>query len=160
MRTASPPKACRSPSCSCSFTNAYAAPSPTAASTINPMPNTDPKAGSRPPTIVPMPRSKRPSICSPPLDAAASHCCTRLVKQAFRKNLACYGVRNGLLWAWITSVIAPVLALVVALPMHWMGHFTYDWVSHLGPIYVATIIYVLGAVLALMGLSRSPSPAH
>jgi hypothetical protein len=35
-----------------------------------------------------MPQSKRWSICSPPLDAAASHCCTRLVKQAFGKNLA------------------------------------------------------------------------
>jgi hypothetical protein len=46
------------------------------------------------------------------------------------------------------------VALAVALPMHYMGHFNYDWVSHLGPIYVATIIYVAGAVLALMGLSQ------
>jgi hypothetical protein len=52
------------------------------------MPNTDPKAGSRRPTIVPMLRSKRSSINSPPLDAAASHCCTRLLKQAFGKNQA------------------------------------------------------------------------
>jgi hypothetical protein len=32
--------------------------------------------------------------------------------------------------------------LVVALPLHYMGHFNYDWVSHLGPIYVCTIIFV------------------
>src|SRR5215472_2664816 len=87
--TASPPKASRLPSCSSSFTNGYAVPSPTAASTINPMPNTGPKAGSRPPTIAPMQQSKRSSICLPPLDAPASHCCTGLVKQAFGKNLAC-----------------------------------------------------------------------
>ena len=58
-------------------------------------------------------------------------------------GLAWYGVRNGLWWAWITAVISPVLGLAVALPMHWMGHFNYDWVSHLGPIYLGTIIYVV-----------------
>src|SRR3954465_14692198 len=45
---------------------------------------------------------------------------------------AWYGVRDGLWWAWITAVTSPVLGLAVALPMHWMGHFNYDWVSHLG----------------------------
>jgi hypothetical protein len=70
-------------------------------------------------------------------------------------SLAWYGVRNGLWWAWLASVIAPVVGLAVALPMHWMGHFNYDWVSHLGPIYVGTIVYVAGAVVALAGLSQS-----
>jgi hypothetical protein len=70
-------------------------------------------------------------------------------------GLAWYGVRNGFWWAWITSVIAPVVGLAVALPMHWMGHFNYDWVSHLGPIYVGTIVYVVGAVAALPGLSQA-----
>lgn len=70
-------------------------------------------------------------------------------------GLAWYGVRNGLWWAWITAVISPVLGLAVALPMHWMGHFNYDWVSHLGPIYLGTIIYVVGVVVALIGLSQA-----
>lgn len=69
-------------------------------------------------------------------------------------GLAWYGVRNGSWWAWIIGLVVPVVALAVALPMHYMGHFNYDWVSHLGPIYVATIIYVVGAALALMGLSQ------
>jgi hypothetical protein len=43
----------------------------------------------------------------------------------------------------------------MALPLHYMGHFNYDWVSHLGPIYVGTIIYVVGAVVALLGLSHA-----
>ena len=70
-------------------------------------------------------------------------------------GLAWYGVRDGLWWAWITAVISPVVGLAVALPLHWMGHFNYDWVSHLGPIYVGTIIYVVGALVALIGLSQT-----
>jgi hypothetical protein len=43
--------------------------------------------------------------------------------------------------------------------MHYMGHFNYNWVSHLGPIYIGTIIYVVGAVVALLGLSQSAPKA-
>src|SRR6516162_4839843 len=74
-------------------------------------------------------------------------------------SLAWYGVRDGLWWAWITAVIVPVVGLAVALPMHYMGHFHYDWVSHLGPIYLGTIIYVVGAVQALAGLTRATAVA-
>jgi hypothetical protein len=70
-------------------------------------------------------------------------------------GLAWYGVRNGLWWAWLTGVIVPVVGLAVALPMHYMGHFDYEWMSHLGPIYVGTIIYVAGALVALIGLSQA-----
>jgi hypothetical protein len=45
----------------------------------------------------------------------------------------------------------------MALPLHWMGHFNYDWVSHLGPIYLGTIIYVVGAAVALIGLASALS---
>jgi len=69
-------------------------------------------------------------------------------------SLAWFGVRDGLWWAWITAVIVPVVGLAVALPLHYMGHFDYNWVNHLGPIYLGTIIYVVGAVLALAGLTR------
>jgi hypothetical protein len=70
-------------------------------------------------------------------------------------GLAWYGVRDGLWWAWITGVIVPVVGLAMALPLHYMGHFNYDWVSHLGPIYIGTIVYVAGAVVALLGLSQA-----
>ena len=69
-------------------------------------------------------------------------------------GLAWYGVRDGLWWAWITAVIVPVVALAVALPMHYMGHFHYDWVTHLVPIYAGTAIYVAGALVALIGLTQ------
>ncbi len=66
--------------------------------------------------------------------------------------LAWFGVRDGAWWAWITAVISPVVGLVVALPMHYMGVFEHDWVIHLGPIYLGTAIFVIGALLALVGL--------
>jgi cytochrome bd-type quinol oxidase subunit 1 len=59
-------------------------------------------------------------------------------------SLAWYGVRDGLWWAWITAVIVPVVGLAVALSLHYMGHFDYNWVNHLGPIYLGTIIYAGG----------------
>jgi hypothetical protein len=63
--------------------------------------------------------------------------------------IAWFSVRKGEWWGWWTAVIAPVLALAVALPLHYTGGFAVDWMAHLGPIYVATVIYVVGALLAL-----------
>jgi hypothetical protein len=70
-------------------------------------------------------------------------------------GLAWYGVRNGLWWSWIMSVIVPVVGLAMALPLHYTGHFNYNWVSHLGPVYIGTIIYVVGAVVALFGFRQA-----
>jgi hypothetical protein len=69
-------------------------------------------------------------------------------------GLTWYGVRAGAWWAWITAVISPVVGLVIALPLHYTGGFEHDWVSHLGPIYVGTLIFVVGAVMVLTGLMR------
>jgi hypothetical protein len=64
--------------------------------------------------------------------------------------LSWFGVRRGQLWAWVGAVAAPVLALAVALPAHYPWGF--DTIGHLGLIYLATAIFVVGAVLALRGL--------
>jgi hypothetical protein len=64
--------------------------------------------------------------------------------------LAWFGVRHGQMWAWVTAVAAPVLALAVALPAHYPYHF--DTAGHLGLIYADTALFVVGAVLALIGL--------
>jgi hypothetical protein len=61
-----------------------------------------------------------------------------------------YGVRRGELWAWVGAVTAPVLALLIALPAHYPNHF--DTLGHLGLIYLATLIFVAGALLALRGI--------
>ena len=69
-------------------------------------------------------------------------------------GLAWYGVRTGAWWAWITAVISPVVGLALALPLHYTGAFEHDWVSHLGPIYLGTLIFVVGAVMVLVALMR------
>jgi hypothetical protein len=70
--------------------------------------------------------------------------------------LVAYGVRRGQGWAWIGAVASPVLALAVALPAHYPNHF--DTIGHLGLIYLATLIFVVGALMtgkAILDLRRS-----
>ncbi|HET7928265.1 MAG TPA: hypothetical protein VFM40_01815 [Actinomycetota bacterium] len=64
--------------------------------------------------------------------------------------LVAYGVRRGQLWAWVGAVTAPVLGLLVALPAHYPNHF--DTLGHLGLIYLAVLIFVAGALVALRGI--------
>jgi len=59
--------------------------------------------------------------------------------------LVAFGVRRGRRWAWIGAVVSPVLALAVALPAHYPNHF--DTLGHLGLIYLATLIFVVGALM-------------
>lgn len=74
-------------------------------------------------------------------------------------GLAWYGVRRGELWAWSVAVVTPVIGLALALPMHYADLFSHDWLTHLGPIYLATVVFVVGALLALRGLRGATSPA-
>lgn len=68
--------------------------------------------------------------------------------------LSWYGVRQRLTWAWATAIVAAVVGLALALPMHYTGEaFAHDWVTHLGPIYLATIVFVAGAVLSYDGVT-------
>jgi len=59
-------------------------------------------------------------------------------------------VRRGDIFAWVGAVLAPVVALAVALPAHYPNSF--DTLGHLGLIYLAVIIYVVGALVALHGI--------
>jgi hypothetical protein len=72
--------------------------------------------------------------------------------------LVAYGVRRGHGWAWVGAVTSAVLALAVALPAHYPNHF--DTIGHLGLIYLATLIFVVGAVMtgkAILDSTRSRS---
>ena len=68
--------------------------------------------------------------------------------------LVWFGVRRGYLWAWVGAVAAPVLALAVALPAHYPNDL--DTVGHLGLIYLATMIFVVGALMSLTAMTRRP----
>ncbi len=69
--------------------------------------------------------------------------------------LSWFGVRRGYVWAWIGAVAAPVLGLAVALPAHYP--YGFDTIGHLGLIYLATAIFVVGALLSLKGLRETRS---
>lgn len=71
--------------------------------------------------------------------------------------LTWFGVRRGYLWAWVGAVTAPVVGLAVALPAHYPWGFA--TIGHLGLIYLATAIFVAGALLALKGLRESETRA-
>jgi hypothetical protein len=64
--------------------------------------------------------------------------------------LALYGVRAGLAWAWVAAVAAPVLGLAIALPAHYPWNL--DTLGHLGVIYLATVVFVAGALLSGKGI--------
>ena len=71
-------------------------------------------------------------------------------------GLSWYGVRQRLTWAWATAIVSAVVGLALALPMHWTGNaFSHDWVTHLGPIYLATIVFIVGVVLSYRGVRTS-----
>ncbi len=70
--------------------------------------------------------------------------------------LSWYGVQQRLRWAWATAIVAAVVGLALALPMHWTGGaFAHDWLTHLGPIYLATLVFVAGAVRSYQGMAES-----
>ena len=66
--------------------------------------------------------------------------------------LTWFGVRRGYMWAWVGAVAAPVVGLAVALPAHYPWGFA--TIGHLGLIYLATAIFVAGALLALKALAE------
>jgi hypothetical protein len=64
--------------------------------------------------------------------------------------LAMYGIRRGQRWALWTSLLAPVVALIFALPLH----YTYGLATmgHLGPIYLDAVLLVVGVIVAARGM--------
>ncbi|MDR6509089.1 hypothetical protein [Arthrobacter oryzae] len=68
-------------------------------------------------------------------------------------GLSWYGVRRGERWAFTTAIIVPVVGLAVAVPAHYPWGLATLW--HLGPVYVAGLIFLAGVVAAGSGL-RSP----
>jgi cytochrome bd-type quinol oxidase subunit 2 len=66
--------------------------------------------------------------------------------------LAWYGIRKRERWALLTAFLGPVIAVGVALPLH----FPYGiaTIGHLGLIYLDALILLVGTVLAYIGLAK------
>ena len=64
--------------------------------------------------------------------------------------LAWFGIRTGQKWAVWTAFIAPVIALVISLPLHYVHGL--DTLGHLGPIYLDVVILNAGTVMSYNAL--------
>src|SRR5262245_23477445 len=64
--------------------------------------------------------------------------------------LAWFGIRTGQKWALWTALIAPVIALAISLPLHYV--YGLDTLGHLGPIYLDVVILIVGTVMSYNAL--------
>lgn len=60
--------------------------------------------------------------------------------------LALFGIRRGESWALWTACLSSIVALAVALPLHYPFHF--DTLEHLGPAYLMLLILLVGTFLS------------
>jgi len=66
--------------------------------------------------------------------------------------LAWRGIRAGQGWALVTAFLTPVIALVFAVPLHYV--YGLATLGHIGPIYLDAAILLVGTVLAQRALAR------
>ena len=64
--------------------------------------------------------------------------------------LAWFGIRSGQMWALWTAFSAPIIALIIALPLHYP--YGLDTLGHLGPIYLDVALLLIGTVLSYNAL--------
>ncbi len=64
--------------------------------------------------------------------------------------LAWFGIRTGQKWALWTAFLAPIIALVVSLPLHYV--YGLDTLGHLGPIYLDVVLLMVGTVMSYNAL--------
>ena len=67
--------------------------------------------------------------------------------------LAWFGIRTRMRWALWTAFLAPVVAVAVALPLHYP--YGFDTIGHLGLIYLDGFTLLVGTALAYNALQRS-----
>lgn len=60
--------------------------------------------------------------------------------------LAIFGIRRGESWAVWTAFLAPVIAVGIALPLHFPFHFA--TIGHLGLIYLDAVILLVGTIIS------------
>jgi cytochrome c oxidase subunit IV len=64
--------------------------------------------------------------------------------------LSWFGVRRGERWAFAAAVVVPAVGLAVAVPAHYPWGLATLW--HLGPVYLAVLIFLAGAGAAYSGM--------
>src|SRR5512143_271189 len=64
--------------------------------------------------------------------------------------LALFGIRRGERWALWTAFLAPVIAVAIALPLHYP--YGLATLGHLGLIYLDAVILLAGTILSYRGM--------
>lgn len=67
--------------------------------------------------------------------------------------LALFGIRQGERWALWTAFLAPVIAVGIALPLHFPYHIA--TLGHLGLIYLDAAILFLGTVVSYQAVKKA-----
>lgn len=68
--------------------------------------------------------------------------------------LALFGIRKGELWAVWTAFIVPVIAVAIALPLHFPYGFA--TLGHLGLIYLDAAILMAGTIVSYRAIRQKP----
>jgi hypothetical protein len=66
--------------------------------------------------------------------------------------LAWYGIRNGYRWAFNTTLGIATIALVANFAIHYDAGFNYDFMIHIAPSLLITVLVVVGLGRAYQGL--------
>lgn len=66
--------------------------------------------------------------------------------------LGWYRVQNGYRWAVATSLGIALIALATNFLVHYQSGFGYDWVIHIAPSLLVTLLVLVGGVRAYQGL--------
>jgi len=85
----------------------------------------------------------------------STHCISSAASDVYKRQviaLAWFGIRTGERWAFWTALFAPVVAIVLALPLHYV--YGLATLGHLGLIYLDVAILLIGIVVAHRGLAR------
>ena len=64
--------------------------------------------------------------------------------------LAWFGIRRGEQWALWSAFICPVIAVAIALPLHFPYHIA--TLGHLGLIYLDAVILLIGTVISYQAM--------
>lgn len=72
--------------------------------------------------------------------------------------LGWYGIRSGYRWAVVTSLAIALTALVTNFLVHYRPGFGYDWVVHIAPSVLVTLLVLVGGARAYQGLPSIASP--
>jgi len=66
--------------------------------------------------------------------------------------LGWYGVQGGYRWAVVTSLVIALTALATNFLVHYHPGFGYDWMIHIAPSVLVTLLVLIGGTRAYQGL--------